>query len=138
MINLSEFVRANKKVAIWVTFFALLFLVREVFGLVFLTFILAYIFNNLVVKLERHFRLKRYYWTVVVYLLFVSVVTSLMIMAMPRIITEAKDFFNQLPESMNAIRLVSGRTGSKTASNDAVSGKRQRRRFPEKFVGLEQ
>jgi predicted PurR-regulated permease PerM len=105
MINLSEFVRANKKVAIWAAFFALLFLVREVFGLVFLTFILAYIFNNAVVKLERHFRLKRYYWTVAVYLLFVSVVTSLMIMAMPRIITEAKDFFNKLPESMNAIRL---------------------------------
>ena len=105
MINLSEFVRANKKVAIWAAFFALLFLVREVFGLVFLTFILAYIFNNAVVKLERHFRLKRYYWTVAVYLLFVSVVTSLMIMAMPRIITEAKDFFNKLPELMSAIRL---------------------------------
>jgi predicted PurR-regulated permease PerM len=56
MINISEFVRANKKVAIWVTFFALLFLVREVFGLVFLTFILAYIFNNAVIKLESHFR----------------------------------------------------------------------------------
>ncbi len=105
MINLSEFVRANKKVAIWVTFFALLFLVRKVFGLVFLTFILAYIFNNAVIKLERHFRLKRYFWTVVVYLLFVAVVTSLMVMAMPRIITEAKDFFNKLPESMNAIQL---------------------------------
>ena len=105
MINLSEFVRANKKVAIWAAFFALLFLVREVFGLVFLTFILAYIFNNAVIKLERHFRLKRYYWTVAVYLLFVSVVTSLMIMVMPRIITEAKDFFNKLPELMSAIRL---------------------------------
>lgn len=105
MINLSEFVRANKKVAIWFTFFALLFLVRKVFGLVFLTFILAYIFNNAVIKLENYFRLKRYFWTVVVYLLFVSVVTSLMVMAMPRIITEAKDFFNGLPASMNAIRI---------------------------------
>jgi predicted PurR-regulated permease PerM len=105
MINLSDFVRANKKVAIWVTFFALLFLVRKVFGLVFLTFILAYIFNNAVIKLENYFRLKRYLWTVFIYLLFVSVVTSLMVMAMPPIVTEAKDFFNGLPASMNAIGL---------------------------------
>jgi predicted PurR-regulated permease PerM len=84
MINLSDLVRANKKVASWVTFFALLFLVRKVFGLVFLTFILDYIFNNAVIKLENYFRLKRYFWTVVIYLLIVSVITSLM--AMPPII----------------------------------------------------
>ena len=105
MINLSEFVRANKKVAIWVTFFVLLYLVRKVFGLIFLTFILCYIFNNVVVRLESHFHLKRYYWTVFIYLLFVTVVTGLLFMAMPRIILEAKAFFNQLPEAMNALRL---------------------------------
>jgi len=105
MINLSEFVRTNKKVAIWVTFFVLLFLVRKVFGLVFLTFILCYIFNNAVVRLESHFHLKRDYWTVVVYFLFVIVVTGLLIMAMPRIILEAKAFFTQLPEAMNSVRL---------------------------------
>jgi len=69
MINLSDFVRANKTVAILVTFFAFLFLVRKVFGLVFLTLISGYIFNNAVIKLENYFRLKRYLWTVFIYLL---------------------------------------------------------------------
>ncbi len=105
MIDLSQFVKANKKVVIWVTFFALLFLVREVFGLVFLTFILCYIFNNAVTKLELHFRLKRNIWIIAVYLLFAAVVTGLFFMAMPRIIFEAKAFINQLPEVMNALRL---------------------------------
>ena len=90
---------------IWVTFFGLLFLVRKVFGLVFLTFILCYIFNNAVVWLANRFRLKRNYWTVVVYLLFVTVVAGLFFLAMPRIIFEAKAFFKQLPESMHAVRL---------------------------------
>jgi len=92
-------------VVIWVTFFGLLFLVRKVFGLVFLTFILCYIFNNAVVWLENRFHLKRSYWTIVVYLLFVTVVAGLFFLAMPRIISEAKAFFKQLPESMHAVRL---------------------------------
>jgi hypothetical protein len=49
MINLSDFVRANKKVTIWGHFFRSFVLVRKVFGLVFLTFISAYIFNKAVI-----------------------------------------------------------------------------------------
>jgi predicted PurR-regulated permease PerM len=104
-IDLSQFVRTNKKVAIWATFFGLLFLVRKVFGLVFLTFLLCYIFNNAVIQLESRFRLKRHFWTVALYLLFAAVVVGLFFLALPRIIAEAKVFFNQLPESMDALHL---------------------------------
>jgi predicted PurR-regulated permease PerM len=104
MFDLSQFVRANKKVVIWVTFFGLLFLVRKVFGLVFLTFLLCYIFNNAVVWLQRYFHLKRNYWTVVVYIFFIAVVTSLFLLAMPQIIVETKLFLNKLPEALNSLR----------------------------------
>ena len=104
-IDLSHFARTNKKIVIWVVFFALLYLVRRIFGLVFLTFLLCYIFNNAVVRLQRRFGLKRGFWTIVVYLLFSSVVVNLFFWALPAIVAEARLFFSQLPETMDAIHL---------------------------------
>ena len=104
-IDLYQFVRTNKKVVIWVCFFGLLFLVRKVFGLVFLTFILCYIFNNIIVQLERRTRLKRRLWTVAVFLLFVAAVGGLFFLALPRIVGEAKLFITKLPQSLDAVHL---------------------------------
>ena len=67
--DLYQFFRTNKKFVIWVAFFGLLFLVRKVFGLLFLTFILCYIFNNAILRLERRLGMNRHFWTVFVYLL---------------------------------------------------------------------
>jgi predicted PurR-regulated permease PerM len=108
-IDLYQFVKTNKKVAIWVTFFGLLFLVRKVFGLLFLTFLLCYIFNNAIVSLERRTRLRRHFWTIAIYLVFAAVVVGLLLLALPSIINEAKIFFRQLPESLDAIRLYLAR-----------------------------
>lgn len=90
---------------IWVCFFGLLFLVRKVFGLVFLTFILCYIFNNIIVQLESRTRLKRRLWTVAVYLLFVAVVVGLFFLVLPHIVGEAKLFITKLPQSVDAVHL---------------------------------
>jgi predicted PurR-regulated permease PerM len=103
MLDIYQFVRTNKKIIIWVAFFVLLFLVRKIFGLVFLTFILCYIFNNAVVQLERYTRLKRRFWTVVVYLLFVAMVVGLMFLAWPHIYAEAKIFLTKLPQSLDTV-----------------------------------
>ena len=104
MIDLHEFVRTNKKVLIWVCFFGLLYLVRKVFGLVFLTFILCHIFNNIILRLEHRTRLKRHLWTVAVYLFFVAAVAGLLFLALPNIIGEAKLFITKLPQSLDAVR----------------------------------
>lgn len=105
MIDLYQFVRTNKKVVIWVCFFGLLFLVRQVFGLVFMTFILCYIFNNLIVQLERRTRLKRHLWIVVVYLFFVAAVVGLFFLVFPSVLGEAKLFITKLPQSVDTIHL---------------------------------
>ena len=105
MIDLYQFVRINKKAVIWVCFFGLVFLVRKVFGLVFLTFILCYIFNNIIVKLELATRLKRRLWTVAVYLVFVAVVTGLFFLVLPNVFGEAKLFITKLPQSVDAVHL---------------------------------
>jgi len=128
-INLSQFVNTNKKVAIWVAFFGLLFLVRKVFGLVFLTFLLCYIFNNAIVYLERRSRLRRHFLTILIYLFFAAVVVGLFFVALPRIVAEAKTFFTQLPESVDALHLYLDRLAQKQpqmapfleSAKDAVS-----------------
>ncbi|MEE4608887.1 MAG: AI-2E family transporter [Desulfobacteraceae bacterium] len=100
--DLQHFFKINKKIVIWAAFFGLLFLVRKVFGLVFLTFILCYIFNNAIVSLERRLGFNRHFWTIFVYLLFVAVVTALFFIGLPSIIAETKLFFTQLPDSVDA------------------------------------
>jgi predicted PurR-regulated permease PerM len=92
-------------VVIWVGFFGLLFLVRKVFGLVFLTFILCYIFNNIIVQLESRTGLKRCLWTVAMYLLFVAFVVGLFFLALPHIVGEARLFITKLPQSVDAVHL---------------------------------
>jgi predicted PurR-regulated permease PerM len=100
--DLNHFFKINKKIVIWATFFGLLFLVRKVFGLVFMTFILCYIFNNAIVSLERRLGFNRHFWTIFVYLLFAAIVTTLFFIGLPSIIAEAKLFFTQLPDSVDA------------------------------------
>lgn len=103
MLDIYQFVRTNKKIIIWVIFFALLFLVRKIFGLVFLTFILCYIFNNAIEQLVRRTRFKRPFWTVVVYLLFAAVVVGMLFLAWPHIFAEAKIFLNKVPQSLDSV-----------------------------------
>jgi len=105
MIDLCQFVRTNKKVVIWSLFFGMLFLVRKIFVLVFLTFILCYIFNNIIIILERRTHVKRHLWTVAIYLLFVSMVTGMFFLVLPHIIQETKLFITKLPQSADAVHL---------------------------------
>lgn len=105
--DLYQFFRTNKKFVIWVAFFGLLFLVRKVFGLLFLTFILCYIFNNAILRLERRLGMNRHFWTVFVYLLFAATVVSLFFLGMPSIVSEAKIFFTQLPDSVDSFSPLS-------------------------------
>ena len=99
--SIEDFVVTNKRVIIWTAFFIVLYLVRELFALVFLTFILCFIFNNLIQWLSEHTRVRRRLWTVIIYLLFVAVVTYLLSIVGPRVGREATHFIRQLPESMS-------------------------------------
>jgi len=51
-LDLYQLIRTNKKIVIWLAFFGLLYLIHKLFGLVFLTFILCYMFNNIILLLD--------------------------------------------------------------------------------------
>ncbi|MCU0587350.1 MAG: AI-2E family transporter [Syntrophobacteraceae bacterium] len=102
-LDLHQLFRTNKKAFIWAAFFILLYLVRKLFGLVFLTFILCYIFNNIVIFLQERVPARRRAHLVLVYFVFLSMLVGMLSIVMPRMATETKIFLQQLPESLDAM-----------------------------------
>jgi len=99
--DLANFTDTNKRYLIWAAFFLLLYLVRALFGLLFLTFILCFIFNNLIRLLRRKTRLPRRFGTVIVYLVFLIAVASILSLIGPRVGVETTFFVRQLPETID-------------------------------------
>ncbi len=102
-LDLYQMFRTNKKVAIWATFFILLYLIRELFGLVFITFIICYMFNNIIGFLQRHLPIPRRVCLAGLYVIFICIVVGVLSFVMPRIASETKIFLRQFPESLDAL-----------------------------------
>ena len=77
MFSISDFVRVNRVYLIWVIFAALLYLFRDMFGLVFITYIMCFITSSITHALRRRFRVSRRLIVVVVYALFLTLVSAL-------------------------------------------------------------
>ena len=103
-LNLQDFVRTNKEILIWTAFFGLLWLLRGLFGLVFITFILCFIFNNLIDFLHGVIRLPKRLWTVILYLIFIGIVITLLSYVTPRLGSESTAFIRQLPLTIGKIQ----------------------------------
>ena len=101
--NIASFVRTNKRFFIWTTFFLLLFLLRRMFGLIFLTYILCFIFNGVIEKLSLRTKLPRRLWTVIIYLVFLAVIISLGAVTAPKMGAESTAFFKQLPKTIDQL-----------------------------------
>ena len=61
MFSISDFVRVNRVYLIWVIFAALLYLFRDMFGLVFITYIMCFITSSITHALRRRFRWRTMY-----------------------------------------------------------------------------
>ena len=103
--SIQQFIATNKRILLWSIFFLLLYLVRRLFGLVFLTFILCFIFSDLILRLEQNTRLPRRIWTVIVYLVFVAVVVTLVSFVAPRLTSESTAFLRQVPQTLEKIHV---------------------------------
>ncbi|MEW5725579.1 MAG: AI-2E family transporter [Thermodesulfobacteriota bacterium] len=103
-MDLGNFIKTNKVILIWTAFFLLLFLMRRLFGLVFITFILCFIFNNLVDLLSHRTRLRRRFLTYLTYLVFVFIIINLVSFVFPRLTSEATAFLKQVPGTLEKVR----------------------------------
>ncbi|MCG2778941.1 MAG: AI-2E family transporter [Desulfobacterales bacterium] len=102
-LDLYKLIRTNKKIVIWFAFFGLLYLTHKLFGLVFLTFILCYIFHNIIRLLENRIRFPRRLRLVAVYVVFVSMVAGVLLTVVPRIAYETTIFVKQFPAALDTL-----------------------------------
>ncbi|MDR2352204.1 MAG: AI-2E family transporter [Deltaproteobacteria bacterium] len=101
--NISEFARVNRVILIWTAFFGLLYLLRNLFGLVFTTFIMCFVAHGITRRLTQLTRWNRRVVVIVTYFLFLGTVVVFISFGLPRILSEAKLFSEQLPKSLDYI-----------------------------------
>ena len=101
--SIARFAQVNKVILIWTAFGALMYLFRDMFGLVFITYIMCFIIHGLTHRLHRMAGLHRRFMVVVIYLLFLILIGGFLFFLTPRLVTEAKNFTDQLPRTLETI-----------------------------------
>ncbi|MBI3725210.1 AI-2E family transporter, partial [bacterium] len=86
-----------KKISIWGAFVALLYLLRDFFPLIFMTFVLSYIATSLVGKVERRFR-HRWMPVTAFFLCVVALVVGFAFLTVPQITAQAKKFSKDISQ----------------------------------------
>ena len=102
--NISEFIRVNRVYFIWAVFVGLLYLFRNLFGLVFITFIMCFIVSDIMHRLRRKYRFNRRTIVISIYLSFLMGVVAFLVYVPPRILSETINFTEQLPESISSVK----------------------------------
>lgn len=113
--DIGNFARTNKVILIWTAFAALMYLFRDMFGLVFITYVMCFITHSIAHPLHKSFRLQRRLMVVSIYLLFLLLIAGFLFFLAPRLLSEARNFTDQLPRTLTTINLwIEG----KAAEND--------------------
>ena len=102
--SLNEFYQRNRRVVIWAILFLLLWLLRDFFGLVFLSFVLAIIAAPLADFGVRRLKLPHWLALSLVYLLFLVVLASFVRFVAPSVASEVNRMIGNLPTT--ELRLV--------------------------------
>ena len=101
--NISEFIRTNRVYFIWAMFMGILYLFRDMFGLVFITFIMGFIVSNIAHKLRKNYRINRRTSIVLIYIMFLVGIIAFLTHIPARLLSEAISFTEQLPQSMTSV-----------------------------------
>ena len=103
--SISQFIRVNRVYFIWAVFMLLLYLFRNMFGLVFITFIMCFIVFSITRGIRRKYRWSRRGVVVAIYVLFLLGVVTFLALIPPRILSETINFTEQLPNSIQTLKL---------------------------------
>jgi len=109
-----------EKWAIWIGLIVILFLLRHLFPIFFLTFVLSYIGNtavNALTRYQRHRKLN----VVIVYVAFLAILTGVALLVVPRMINEARNLARQYIAA-EAAREDGGETFIRRQSRELVDG----------------
>ena len=104
MFNISEFLRINRFYVIWTIFLGIIYMFRSMFGLVFMTFIMCFIFAGIARKLRRKFHWNRRVIVICLYTLFLIFEIGFLMYIPSRLLSETISFTDQLPKSVNSLK----------------------------------
>jgi predicted PurR-regulated permease PerM len=102
--SVNEFYVRNRRVVIWVILFLLLWLLRDFFGLVFLSFVIAIIAAPFAEFGERRLKLPHWLALSLVYVLFLVVLASFVRFVVPSVASEVNRMIGNLPTT--ELRLI--------------------------------
>jgi predicted PurR-regulated permease PerM len=85
-------VEMGKKALIWLVFLVLLYSLRDVFAILFLTFLISFVANTVIVRAEGRFRIHRRWLVVLTYLVFVGVIAGVIAFLLPSVRSEGMAF----------------------------------------------
>ncbi len=111
--SLDNFYAANRRVMIWVTLIALLWLLRDFFGLIFITFVLAFIATPLVRIGLTRLKLPYRFSLTLVYIIFLVVLGSFIRYVTPSVIGEANIFLGNVSETQQKLIALGRDMGNK-------------------------
>lgn len=94
--SLGEFYQRNRRAVIWAILFGLLWLLRDFFGLIFLTFVLAFIAAPLAEFGNQRLHLPQWLSLVLVYLLFLAALASFVRFVAPTAASEVNRLIGNL------------------------------------------
>jgi predicted PurR-regulated permease PerM len=95
--SFNEFYQRNRRVVIWVILFLLLWLLRDFFTVVFLTFVLAIVAAPIADVAMRRLRLPHWASVTVVYVIFLVVLISFVRFVVPSVAAELNRMIENLP-----------------------------------------
>ncbi len=101
--SFNEFYQRNRRIVIWVILFGLLWLLRDFFGVVFLSFVLAIVAAPLADVGTRRLRLPHWLSLTLVYLLFLVVLGSFVRFVVPSVASEVNRMIGNLPSTESSV-----------------------------------
>ncbi len=102
-LDLQRFYNINRRILMWVSFFAILYLLRDFFAVMFLTFIMGFVMRKAARFLTITTRLPYRAAVVLPYLVALTLLVLLMMTAIPRVIKEGVEFSTQVPHLMDTL-----------------------------------
>jgi predicted PurR-regulated permease PerM len=97
--SFSEFYQRNRRVVIWVILFLLLWLLRDFFTVVFLTFVLAIVAAPIADFGVRRMKLPHWAAVTIVYVIFLVVLSTFVRFVVPSVATELDRMIQNLPST---------------------------------------
>ena len=87
-----------KKLLIWAGFFGILYILRDLFGLIFITFILGFITFRINEFIVRKVKVSRKLTLFFIYYILIIIAVGLIYLVVPKIYDQAKDFNKDIPQ----------------------------------------